>query len=214
MKHREAVARHSVEAIRAGVLLFQSYGLGPDNHSHCFELMRHFEFPANRRILDIGSGTGFTAYVMGAMRGDLEFFNLNYIREQIIKSEHPSIVGDAHKLPFPNRAFGGAMLIFTLGHLRLLDTFREVYRVLNHSSALYIYDIYFPDSDHEEELDYVFWLPEEVCQVALQAGFEEVHFRLPTFYYTHNSRTLLGDGDFEKYFGRGRPILYQLTKAS
>jgi len=67
-----------------------------------------------------------------------------------------SNIGDVHKLPFPDNSFDVVTLQFASRHLRLLEVFSEINRVLKPGGYFYHCDMLRPASKTVESLYYIF----------------------------------------------------------
>lgn len=79
-------------------------------------------------ILDVGGGKPFQK-ILGKHKNILA--GKKYITLDIDPGTHPDIVGDAHKMPFPDNSFDAVLHVYVFEHLHHpQDAISEIYRVL------------------------------------------------------------------------------------
>ena len=100
------------------------------------DIIRHFGLKAGSRVLDVGCAKGFLVKdLMGVCPG-LEAFGLD-ISEYAVMSCEPEVVGRLHvgnavRLPFPDRSFDAVISINTIHNLERPDcvrALREIERI-------------------------------------------------------------------------------------
>lgn len=113
------------------------------------------EVQANQKVLDICAGTNVVGIALLKKQADLQVTSIdrsNAMQEAGQKTVEKlgltidSIIGDVHKLPFPDNCFDIITLRYASRHLRIYDVCQEVKRVLKPGAYFYHNDIFHLDS--------------------------------------------------------------------
>ena len=100
------------------------------------DIVRHFGLKAGDRVLDVGCAKGFLVKDLMAVCPGLEAFGVD-ISEYALMHCEPEVVGRLHlgnavKLPFPDRSFQAVLAINTIHNLErddLVSALREIERL-------------------------------------------------------------------------------------
>ena len=85
------------------------------------DIVRHFGLKAGQRVLDVGCGKGFLVKDLIKVCPGLEAFGLD-ISEYVVMNCEPEVIGRLHlgnamRLPFPDRSFDAVVAINTVHNL-------------------------------------------------------------------------------------------------
>jgi ubiquinone/menaquinone biosynthesis C-methylase UbiE len=115
----------------------------------------------NSRALDIGTGTGHTAFAVAAAGASVVGLDLTpqmleearQLRQKKGVCSVALILGDAHALPFPNGTFQAVTCRRTAHHFSdITEALREMHRVLHPRGKLVIDDRSVPEDDFVDKL--------------------------------------------------------------
>lgn len=106
------------------------------------QLLEKIEIAKGRRILDLGSGTGYLAEEMGPADVVCTDISINMLQRARSKSEGDFVQADAHRLPFRDGAFDGAVSSFALHEVARPETvLKEMFRTLQPGGKIAIMDV-------------------------------------------------------------------------
>lgn len=99
----------------------------------------------NKKILDVGAGTGRLAVTLAKMEAEVTAIDVSQkMLDELYKknSKIKTIVGDAESLPFPDDSFDFVIAVFLIVHLKNPSMFfKEAYRILKDDGKLLITNI-------------------------------------------------------------------------
>lgn len=99
----------------------------------------------NKKVLDVGAGTGRLATVLAKMGAQVTALDLSPKMLDELHKKNPNIkitVGDAESLPFPDNSFDLIIALFLIVHLKNPSIFfKEAYRTLKDDGKLLITNI-------------------------------------------------------------------------
>jgi len=98
-----------------------------------------------KKILDIGSGTGYLAQ---KLKANLVQLDISYKMCEVAKKHSPVICGDVENLPFKSNAFASSLSSLCLQWVNLDRAFAEIKRVLQPNSY-FIFSIFLDGSLQE-----------------------------------------------------------------
>ena len=121
------------------------------------------ELRNGQKVLDVCAGTNAIGIALLQKQPGLEVFAID--RSEAMQEvgrtsaaqrgiQIESIIGDVHKLPFPDNHFDVVTLQYASRHLRILDVAREIKRVLRPGGHFYHFDMLRPDNKIVEGLYY------------------------------------------------------------
>lgn len=106
------------------------------------QLLEKIEIAKGRRILDLGSGTGYLAEGMGPADVVCTDISINMLQRARSKSEGDFVQADAHRLPFRDGAFDGAVSSFALHEVARPETvLNEMFRTLQPGGEIAVMDV-------------------------------------------------------------------------
>jgi ubiquinone/menaquinone biosynthesis C-methylase UbiE len=121
-------------------------------------LREHFKLGAGSSLLDIGCGKGFMLHDLAELIPGIVVKGIDissYAIEHAIEDMKPHVqVGDARKLPFPDKSFDAVMSINTIHNLKRDDcgqALREIERVARRGAFLTV-DAYRSEEERERML--------------------------------------------------------------
>lgn len=123
------------------------------------------ELQAGHKALDVCAGTNAIGIAMLDKQPELKVYaidrssamqSVGQSRAQRKGYTIDSTIGDVHKLPFPDNHFDVATLQFASRHLRVIEVFREIQRVLKPGGHFYHCDMLRPSNPVIEKLHYAY----------------------------------------------------------
>lgn len=127
--------------------------------------VRTIELPAGARVLDVCAGTNAIGMALLDREPRLEVHAIDRseamqrvgAREARRRGHHiESHIGDVHRLPFPDAHFDIVTLQYASRHLRVMDVFGEIHRVLKPGGRFHHCDMLRPENRLVEELYYAY----------------------------------------------------------
>lgn len=123
------------------------------------------ELQSGQKALDVCAGTNAIGIAMLKKQPDLQVFAIDrseamqevgrkLAAEQGLHIE--STIGDVHHLPFPDNHFDVVTLQFASRHLRVVDVFSEIKRVLKPGGHFYHSDMLRPGNKLVEKIHYMY----------------------------------------------------------
>jgi ubiquinone/menaquinone biosynthesis C-methylase UbiE len=173
-------------ALDRGIRLLQGFRMGDTDASHVNVLLEIMQPMAGSSWLDIGSGFGEAARLMGDLRPDLNFTLVNNSRFQIENTPDEMIVefGDMHALPFDHDEFDGAMFLYSLCQADdLVRVLSEAARVVRMGGQLFVFDYLRMVGDNgltAQLLASKFYTREELDSAFLRVGWLAYDYKYPT----------------------------------
>jgi SAM-dependent methyltransferase len=153
------------------------------------ELLSRFasEFRDNGQVYDLGCGPGQTTTFLHACGVDVRGRDLSSELVREARQRHPGIEfeqGDMLALPCADASLAGVVAFYAIVHLSpdgLRRALREIYRVLQPGGRLLLAFHIGEGSKHVEEflghavsLNFIFFIPQDVSDALIQAGFAAV----------------------------------------
>lgn len=154
------------------------------------------------KVLSIGSGKGSVEKDLMDAGFQVQAVDLhkNNVRDTRLQGV-PAIEADAHHLPFEDRAFDQVLFSESLGHLRLVEVFREAARVSKPGAGLFA-TTYPPFAGYEaERVRFYRYTAEEIRQALKDAGWEEVQIEVTSL---KRFEKVSGTEDTDMYFIQAR----------
>jgi len=125
------------------------------------DIVRHYDLKAGDRVLDIGCAKGFLVKDLMMVCPGLEVFGIDVSTYAVMNCEPEVIgrlhIGDARKLPFPDKSFKTALAINVIHNLtneECLSAINEITRVATSGSYIQV-DAYKSDDERQLFLDWV-----------------------------------------------------------
>jgi len=148
----------------------------------CEDIVAHFGLQAGDRVLDVGCGKGFLVKdLMKVCRG-LEAFGLD-VSEYAVTHCEPEVVGRLHlgnatRLPFPDRSFAAVISINTvhnLGRAQCVRALAEIERLAPGRGYVQV-DAYRNDAERKVFEDWMltartYGRPEDWMEILREAGY-------------------------------------------
>jgi demethylmenaquinone methyltransferase/2-methoxy-6-polyprenyl-1,4-benzoquinol methylase len=138
------------------------------------------ELQSGQRALDVCAGTNAVGIAMLRKQPDLKVCAMDRsaamqeVGRQLAEQEGfhiESVIGDVHKLPFPDNHFDVVTLQWASRHLRIMDVSREIRRVLKPGGYFYHCDMLRPGSKLVERAYYAYLrVSLSVTAVLFQSG--------------------------------------------
>jgi demethylmenaquinone methyltransferase/2-methoxy-6-polyprenyl-1,4-benzoquinol methylase len=118
-----------------------------------------------QNVLDVCAGTNAVGIAMLKKQPDLHVHSIDRskamqevgakrARQQGFEIE--STIGDVHELPFPDNSFDVVTLQFASRHLRVIEVFKEIHRVLKPGGHFYHSDMLRPRTRFMEAMHYAY----------------------------------------------------------
>ena len=123
------------------------------------------ETKPNDRILDVCAGTNVIGIDLLKRQPDLDVYAVDRsVEMQEVGSEHArkhgfkinGVISDVHKLPFPDNHFDVVTLQYATRHLRVMEVFSEINRVLKPGGHFYHCDMLRPSNKIIEKAYYLY----------------------------------------------------------
>jgi SAM-dependent methyltransferase len=146
------------------------------------DIVRHFGLRAGQRVLDVGCGKGFLVKDLMTVCPGLEVFGLD-ISEYAVLNAEPEVIGRLHvgnalKLPFPDRSFDAVLAINTVHNLDragCVQALREIERVSRGRSYIQV-DAYRTPEERQAFEDWMltartYGMPQDWRQILGEAGY-------------------------------------------
>jgi ubiquinone/menaquinone biosynthesis C-methylase UbiE len=109
------------------------------------QLLPIFEDVQDKKILDVGAGTGRLAVVLSKMGGRVTAIDVSEEMLKELKKKAPVVttqIADAESLPFPDKSFDYVLVAFLIVHLKDPSRFfDQAYRVLKDGGKLIVTNI-------------------------------------------------------------------------
>ena len=121
------------------------------------------EVQSGQKVLDVCAGTNAIGIALLKKQADLEVkaidrsVAMQQVGQNMAKKQGLSIestIGDVHNLPFPDNHFDVVTLQYASRHLRIMDVFGEIKRVLKPGGHFYHCDMLRPENKMVERLYY------------------------------------------------------------
>jgi demethylmenaquinone methyltransferase/2-methoxy-6-polyprenyl-1,4-benzoquinol methylase len=118
-----------------------------------------------RKVLDVCAGTNAIGIALKEREPTLQVFAIDRsvamqkVGKRVAQSKGldiESTIGDVHHLPFPDNHFDIVTLQFATRHLKVVDVFSEIHRVLKPGGYFHHCDMLRPKSKIVEELYYAY----------------------------------------------------------
>jgi len=151
--------QETLDAVFADVAPYYDFASDVASLGLCSRWRRHFstsvEVGSGDRVLDVCAGTNGVGIELLKRQPDLNVSAID--RSAAMQQEGgrraeakgfkiDSHIGDVHSLPFPDASFDVVTLQFASRHLRIVDVFSEVRRVLRPGGAFYHSDMLKPQN--------------------------------------------------------------------
>lgn len=129
----------------------------------CKNFLSTIELQSGQKALDVCAGTNAIGIALLKKQPDLEVQAIDRsvamqdVGRQMAEQQGLTIestIGDAHHLPFPDNHFDVVTLQYASRHLRIMDVFREIRRVLKPGGHFYHCDMLRPENEVVEILYY------------------------------------------------------------
>jgi len=146
------------------------------------DMVRHFGLSAGQRVLDVGCGKGFLVKDLMKVCPGLEVFGLDISAYAVLNAE-PEVIGRLHignavKLPFPDRSFDAVIAINTVHNLEragCVQALREIERVSRGCSYIQV-DAYRSPEERKLFEDWMltartYGMPEDWREILKEAGY-------------------------------------------
>ncbi len=123
------------------------------------------DLESNQKALDVCAGTNAIGIGLLKKQPDLEVFAMDRseamqeVGRQLAEKKGfhiDSTIGDVHHLPFPDNHFDVVTLQFASRHLRVLEVFTEIKRVLKPGGHFYHSDMLRPNNRFVEKIHYFY----------------------------------------------------------
>jgi len=159
-EHRKVARRFGKEFFDGDRLYgYGGYGYHPRFWTETVRLFRdHYKLPEDASILDVGCGKGFMLHDFKLLMPKAAVAGIDiseYAIENAMEDVKPFVeVGDAGKLPFPDKSFDLVVSINTLHNLPLEECkngFREIERV-SRGNSFVVNDAWRNEEEHEKML--------------------------------------------------------------
>lgn len=140
---QHALTAASKVGLEMGIKILQGHRLADTDEAHVAALLGFMDPAPDTLWVDVGSGFGEVAQIMGDLRPDLHFYLLNNNRWQL---EHGSLAfawleADMHDNPLADAEVDGCMFLYSLCHADDLGrVLSEAARVTRPGGGLFVYD--------------------------------------------------------------------------
>jgi demethylmenaquinone methyltransferase/2-methoxy-6-polyprenyl-1,4-benzoquinol methylase len=123
------------------------------------------ELQSGQKALDVCAGTNAVGLAMLRKQPDLQVYAMDRstamqeVGRRLAGQEGfhiESVIGDVHKLPFPDNHFDVVTLQWASRHLRIMDVAREIHRVLKPGGHFYHCDMLRPGNRRVEQMYYAY----------------------------------------------------------
>lgn len=124
-----------------------------------------FDLKPEMKVLDVCAGTNAVGIALlkeqpglqiQAIDRSAKMLEVGVEMAQAEGFQIESLKGDVHRMPFPDNSFDIATIQYASRHLKLIDVFNEIKRVLKPGGTLYHCDMLRPKSKLVEELYYIY----------------------------------------------------------
>jgi len=147
-----------------------------------YEMRQHFQeyqsfIPPGSTILDIGTGTGFTADYIKQQVPQTQITGLDVTNHVDYPHLIPRVLYDGERMPFTDKSFAISLLFYTLHHARKPESvLKEAMRVTS-KTIIVIEEFEFEEASHEEQM-----LLEQKTLMQIGLGNEFYHNNLTQQY--------------------------------
>ena len=200
--------------VDAGYRVLQIHRFASSDVEHVRRLERWADFPLNANVIDMGSGTGEVARILGRKRPDLFFTLVNMSEVQLRYSPKNCkwIHGDFLNVDEKNGSFDAAMFCFSIGHEDHSAALKEACRLLKVGGVLFVYDMVriSGSNDAMQSVEYTVLTRDAFESTAVENGFKLDLYIEPKDSGEYGG-SVLGDA-FEEIFNGTIPAIWRMTK--
>lgn len=200
--------------VEAGHRVLQIHRFADSDVEHVRRLERWADFPLNANVIDMGSGTGEVARILGRKRPDLFFtlVNLSEVQLRYSPKNYKWIHGDFLNVDERSEIFDAVMFCFSIGHEDHAAALKESCRLLKVGGVLFIYDMVRISGSNESmtHVEYMVLSREEFESIAVNNGFKLDLYIEPKDSGEYG-KSVLGD-DFNAVFNGTIPAIWRMIK--
>jgi len=200
--------------VNAGHRVLQIHRFASSDVEHVRRLERWADFPLNSNVIDMGSGTGEVARILGRKRPDLFFtlVNLSEVQLRYSPKNCKWIHGDFLNVDEKNGVFDAVMFCFSIGHEDHEAALKEACRLLKVGGVLFVYDMVRVSGSNESmaSVEYTVLSRGEFESIAVDNGFKLDLYIEPKDCGEYG-KSVLGDA-FEEVFNGTIPAIWRMIK--